>query len=213
MVKVTAIPSRQVDQCALKRDLRDSYIHQGLLKWLKPSTGSVAISITVLHLSYYKIQLLVMAGSNFALNVSLHFSLHNSVCYFQLAELSSLYWIILPRKDFWFSSSTRQNYLSMGAPTSMTTSLTYTVVTNNTGKTRKHKLPMWPTKNIQTGDAKLLGRQGRRFGSGIQISHPGRESLLTLELALLWKEGCSPNSCPTLCYNIPLNSLEQKQWV
>ena len=54
MVKATAMPAGQVGKYTLKGDLRDPYLQQGLLKWLKPGICSVAISITALHPSYYK---------------------------------------------------------------------------------------------------------------------------------------------------------------
>ena len=54
MVKATAMPAKQGGKYTLKGDLRNPYLQQGLLKRLKPSICSVAISITVLHPSYYK---------------------------------------------------------------------------------------------------------------------------------------------------------------
>lgn len=54
MVKITSMPASHIGKYSLKRDLKDPYVHQGLLKWLKPSICSVAVLITILYPSYYR---------------------------------------------------------------------------------------------------------------------------------------------------------------
>lgn len=67
IVKTTAMPARQVGKYTLKRYLRVSFLQQGLLKLLKPSISSVAISITMFHPSYYKMQTLLLAREHIAI--------------------------------------------------------------------------------------------------------------------------------------------------
>lgn len=52
MVKTTSMSASHIGKYSLKRDLKD--IQQGLLTWLKPSICSVAVLITILHPSSYR---------------------------------------------------------------------------------------------------------------------------------------------------------------